>query len=81
MTSSSQPQQAAVSSASKKTSSGASAGRGLDEWRNRKREIREARVENGKKLQVKLRELRAKGLLQHRKSQTLSQASGVGELF
>lgn len=50
----------------------------LAEWRERQRVIKETRVENGKRLQEKLQEMRSQGLLNTAKRQTLSQASGLG---
>lgn len=49
----------------------------LAEWRERQRVIKEARVENGKRLQEKLQEMRSQGLLNTTKRQTMSQASGL----
>lgn len=53
---------------------------GLSEWRERQRHIKEARVEQGRRLQEKLQDMRAKGLLNNKKPQTMSQVSGLGKI-
>lgn len=67
-------------STSQATTAAATSHDGLSEWRERQRVIKEQRVEQGRRLQEKLQDMRAKGLLNNKKPQTMSQVSGLGKI-